>query len=372
VGEIEETFDDVVATGRYTPVVVCGRNERLRKALDSRGVGYVMGWTDQMPALMAASDALVQNAGGLTCMEAFAAGLPVVSYRPIAGHGKENALEMERAKVAVYAREPHELGPALDHVTGPGRDELLSNADAMFDGDAADDVLRIAGATPPPAPDTVTIPPDRPRRRLVATVAAAVAVAWVVFTMGIGVATANGIGVVRPRPGGETAYLAMRVGPAAIQNPELAAALNRSHITAIVDGSTAVEEPEALKRFAATGVDVANGGWGRHVRMPWQRAHDDLKKSASAIRDATGLPVRDFVPGRRVNGFDLTWARVAHERVIVPQAKSDEIPRKLGPGAIYLVDARDADGAEAMQMIRELEERLAGERLRAANLSELR
>ena len=29
-----------------------------------------------MPALMTAADALVENAGGLTCMEAFAIGLP--------------------------------------------------------------------------------------------------------------------------------------------------------------------------------------------------------------------------------------------------------------------------------------------------------
>jgi UDP-N-acetylglucosamine:LPS N-acetylglucosamine transferase len=35
----------------------------------------VIGWTDQMPALMSASDAPVENAGGLTCMEAFAVGL---------------------------------------------------------------------------------------------------------------------------------------------------------------------------------------------------------------------------------------------------------------------------------------------------------
>ncbi|MEE3921714.1 hypothetical protein V2I01_36055 [Micromonospora sp. BRA006-A] len=40
-----------------------------------------------MPALMRAVDVMVENAGGLTCQEALAAGLPVVTYRPIAGHG---------------------------------------------------------------------------------------------------------------------------------------------------------------------------------------------------------------------------------------------------------------------------------------------
>ncbi len=116
VGDLEATFDDVVATGRYTPLVVCGRNERLRRRLSAKGVGHVLGWTDDMPGLMAAADALVENAGGLTCMEAFAAGLPVVSFRPIAGHGKQNALEMDRAGVAALAPTVAELAPDA----GPG------------------------------------------------------------------------------------------------------------------------------------------------------------------------------------------------------------------------------------------------------------
>jgi UDP-N-acetylglucosamine:LPS N-acetylglucosamine transferase len=146
VGEIEETFDDLAATGRYTPLVVCGRNEKLRRRLASRGTGTVLGWTDQMPALMAASDALVQNAGGLTCMEAFAAGLPVVSYRPIAGHGKGNAADMERAGVAAWAQSPEQLGPVLDDATGPRRQELVDAGRAMFAGDPADDVERLGAS----------------------------------------------------------------------------------------------------------------------------------------------------------------------------------------------------------------------------------
>src|SRR4029077_457115 len=113
IGDVAKTFDTIVDSGRYTPLVVCGNNEQLRKKLATRTGGHVLGWTDEMPTLMAAADVLVQNAGGLTCMEAFAAGLPVVSYRPIAGHGKGNAREMEAAGVAAFARPPH-LGAALD------------------------------------------------------------------------------------------------------------------------------------------------------------------------------------------------------------------------------------------------------------------
>ncbi|MBV8160525.1 MAG: glycosyltransferase, partial [Acidimicrobiia bacterium] len=114
IGDVAKTFDTLLGSGRYTPLVVCGNNEPLRKRLASRTGGHVLGWTDEMPTLMAAADALVQNAGGLTCMEAFAAGLPVVSFEPIAGHGKDNAEQMAAAGVAAYAADEEELFPALD------------------------------------------------------------------------------------------------------------------------------------------------------------------------------------------------------------------------------------------------------------------
>ena len=71
-------------------------DEKLQRRARERGYGTVIGWTDEMPALMTAADALVENAGGLTCMEAFAVGLPVITFQPIAGHGKDNAEMMAR------------------------------------------------------------------------------------------------------------------------------------------------------------------------------------------------------------------------------------------------------------------------------------
>lgn len=50
-----------------------------------------LGWQPDMPGLMAAVTALVDNAGGQTCQEAFAAGV-LVTYRPIPGHGHQRDL----------------------------------------------------------------------------------------------------------------------------------------------------------------------------------------------------------------------------------------------------------------------------------------
>lgn len=45
-------------------------------------------WRDDLPVLFRAADVLVDNAGGATCAEAFAGGLPVVAHRPLPGHGR--------------------------------------------------------------------------------------------------------------------------------------------------------------------------------------------------------------------------------------------------------------------------------------------
>ena len=81
-----------------------------------------------MPTLMAAADVLVENAGGLSCMEALAVGLPVVTYLPIAGHGRHNAREMERAGLTVWARSATELGEALGRLDHSGLSDPRSTA----------------------------------------------------------------------------------------------------------------------------------------------------------------------------------------------------------------------------------------------------
>lgn len=141
VGDVAETARIVARTGRYVPVILCGRNAELRRRLDGVA-GLVLGWQEDMPALMAASYALVDNGAGLTCEEAFAVGLPVISYRPIAGHGRDGALAMARAGVTVHAPDAAALVRALDRLRDVReRDRLLTRASALFDAAPAEAVL---------------------------------------------------------------------------------------------------------------------------------------------------------------------------------------------------------------------------------------
>ena len=130
VGDVASTVRAIARCGsEYHPITVCGQDEKLRSDLLEEGLGgTVLGWTDDMPGLMAAADALVENAGGLSAMEAFAAEVPVISFQPIAGHGKDNAKYMDVSGVSRYAHDEAELADALHDATTPGavRDEMIA------------------------------------------------------------------------------------------------------------------------------------------------------------------------------------------------------------------------------------------------------
>jgi processive 1,2-diacylglycerol beta-glucosyltransferase len=156
VGEVKTTATEIAATGVAVPVTVCGRNSVLHGRLRARGVGRVFGWVDDMPALLQAADVLVENAGGLTALEAMACGLPVLTYRPIPGHGRANAATMAEAGVVTLVRGPDDLGAALVDLADGVRGKRQRDAGlALFTADPAAVIADLAAGTPPlPAPTT--------------------------------------------------------------------------------------------------------------------------------------------------------------------------------------------------------------------------
>lgn len=124
-------------TGRYLPVVLCGHNHHLKERLSVRHDCIALGWVEDPESVMSAASVLVDNSGGgLTCLEAFAAGLPVVTFKPIPGHGRAGARSLARAGLTVLAADVQELVSALDDVTAGSSStrEALSAAErALFD-----------------------------------------------------------------------------------------------------------------------------------------------------------------------------------------------------------------------------------------------
>jgi len=132
VGDIRRTVRDIASSGQATPVTVCGRNRVLQRRLQGDGQGVTLGWVDDMPALLRAADVVVHNAGGLSCLEAMACGVPVISYRCLPGHGMANAAVLEAAGTAAWPRTGDALRTALiaalaDH-RPPAADETATDA----------------------------------------------------------------------------------------------------------------------------------------------------------------------------------------------------------------------------------------------------
>ena len=166
-GSVERAVDAALAAGPQLCVVVaCGRNEALRARLVARAETaqrlVPLGWTSEMPALTAAADIVVTNAGGATALEAVACGRAVLMFEPIAGHGKANADLMAQAGLATVCTGPAELIDALrDLASKPAllaeaQHRALTHIGALdFDAEIAalPGLARHHGARPLSAPD---------------------------------------------------------------------------------------------------------------------------------------------------------------------------------------------------------------------------
>lgn len=128
LGDVTATVEAVLSGGAAVPVVVCGRNERLRRQLAFRLGNRALGWRDDMPDLMAAADVLITNAGGLSFTEALVSGLPAVCFIPIPGHGRANATVLDATGLAPWARTPDDLTRALLSVLRAGNRPTTSCA----------------------------------------------------------------------------------------------------------------------------------------------------------------------------------------------------------------------------------------------------
>jgi processive 1,2-diacylglycerol beta-glucosyltransferase len=392
VGALKEAFELVANRPGLVPVVTCGRNSDLRDHLEAvaKDKGYrahLLGWTDDMAGVMAACDVLVENAGGLTSLEAMGAGLPLVTFRPIPGHGRNSAVAMSAAGVSCLARNGQELVEDLGQLgrPGPARVAQLAAAANLFSGDAAVAVAAIAAYGAPPEP---RLRPVVRAARAASAAALAAAISWVGLTGGVGVAAAAGIGVAHPPDGtGNIVYLGVRLSAQELPNSDIQAALASLDASAVVDVNTADGRPDALRVLAGRGIDLESGGLADGPRAsdepvaPWTLAQSD-SQSVEALSDLAGVPVTVLVPDRSISAFDLVDASAAHLRMVVPDATMPVPPsgpfpqEELGLPAmqgdhIYLVNGLRVTSAQLIVLLSNLEAQLSGEGLTSQPYSDL-
>jgi len=118
VAEILAELDK--APQSFQTVVVCGRNEELRRKLaaqDRKHPTHVLGFASNMHEFMAVADLVITKPGGLTTSEALALGKPLFILNPIPGQEAANSdFLLERGAAAKINRVedlPYRIGQLL-------------------------------------------------------------------------------------------------------------------------------------------------------------------------------------------------------------------------------------------------------------------
>jgi UDP-N-acetylglucosamine:LPS N-acetylglucosamine transferase len=392
VGAVREALQFIAGQPGIVPVVACGHNTALRHQLDhmvraAHQRAVVLGWTDDMAGLMAACDVLVENAGGLTALEAMRAGLPIVSFRPIPGHGRKSAAAMVAAGVSRWARDAGHLVSALEQLgpPGPDRQAQLAAATKLFSADAAMAVVQMGVFGAPPLP---RLRPVVRVARAASSAALAGALTWLGLTTGVAVAASAGAGVAHPPAGTDNiVFVGVRLGPDELANPVVQQELARLRVSAVLDLNTAEVHRNAVRALATRGVNIESGGLvdtpGEKgaPRAPWSIALCDAR-SVHQLSVLAGKRVDALVPDRSVNAFDLVDTSSANVVMVVPDttlpvAPSGPFPRsdlalpQLQGGQIYVVEGQRVTQAQLIVLLDRLRAALARDHLSSAPLSSL-
>ncbi|KJF17764.1 MGDG synthase family glycosyltransferase [Acidithrix ferrooxidans] len=334
VGDLKDTLLTLGNAHDIFPVVVCGKNKALYDDLSKLNVGRVIGWTDRMADLMRACDVVIQNAGGLTALEAFAAGVPVVSYNPIKGHGLRNVIEMEASGVSLWAKSPKELIETVHELTA--NPELTTKrASQVFVCDPGKmiEVDYYQRKTPRRQRSTGHGPVG---------VLVKFAMALLVIISGANIAvnaTTTQLNVGTASMSSPYAYALVTMTPRSIFDPVLIHQLADSGIGAVITGPIALHYPDQVRALASAGVTIVNGGWPINSGLRIFAPIEDATKSQKLILADTGLQSIVYAPVGVVNSVDLAWASLSHVplvKAVVVETLTKFMPSK---GRVYEINS---------------------------------
>jgi UDP-N-acetylglucosamine:LPS N-acetylglucosamine transferase len=149
VGDLDGAVRALCRAPELTSIVcLAGRSEqlagKLRESFADAPQVHVYSFTDKMPELLAAADVLVHSTGGVTCLEAKAAGVPVISYGLPVGHASLNTRAMARLELLRLANNVKEL---REHVQASFAENIAGAGSAARPADqrGAGDMLLPAG-----------------------------------------------------------------------------------------------------------------------------------------------------------------------------------------------------------------------------------
>lgn len=116
-------------TKPFQAVLITGRNERLRRQVESLTKDHpafsTYGWINNMHEWMAASDMVITKPGASTLVEALSCGLPILALDPLPGNERRACDWLEVHHFGYWVRKISNLSPLV------GR--LLANRDELTD-----------------------------------------------------------------------------------------------------------------------------------------------------------------------------------------------------------------------------------------------
>ncbi|HEX4722695.1 MAG TPA: glycosyltransferase [Pseudonocardiaceae bacterium] len=341
VGEIEESAREVAAGGVAIPVVVCGENVALRERLRDLTPGYVLGWVNDMPALLRACDIVVLNSGGLTFFEAHAAGVPVLTYRCLAGHGRTNARSLEHAGLARWLHDRDELTSALTEFARTHTSRVPTSTEHRpIEVGTACPTVAITGLVrqpfDPPPRDRVT---SRRVRRL-AWVAASVAWLLWVFTSGTSLAVAHGFRAVGETgiPANQVFFVVEVPADSPVSDQDIGS-LSTMNAAVAVSVQTAADNPGVVRRMATAGLLMVNSAGGQPYETGWFAGRGAIGAGARAIDRLTTHRPKLMLSNGDLDAVDVSLAAIYGERIIIPKAtlSCGSITKLPARGGIVLI-----------------------------------
>jgi 1,2-diacylglycerol 3-beta-galactosyltransferase len=130
-------------------VVICGRNERARSSLSGLKTATgrsvrVLGYVDNMPEWMRASDVVVSKAGPGTIAEALCCGLPLLLVWYLPGQERGNVEWVVDIGAGRYVPRDEQLVDAVAELAAPGSEALATMRAAVKAAARPDATRRIA------------------------------------------------------------------------------------------------------------------------------------------------------------------------------------------------------------------------------------
>jgi len=180
VGALDAGVAAALAGGADRVVALAGRNPaaeaRLNALFGDEPRVTVLGFTDRMPELLRAADALVHGTGGMTSLEAVECGCPVIAFGTRLVHVEEHNRALEELGLCTVARDERQLADAVAEAVRRPRTERAVREDLTPRADAAA-VIMAAVARVNPVPRWLIA-----LRRAATPLACSAALLWTVTT----------------------------------------------------------------------------------------------------------------------------------------------------------------------------------------------